>query len=131
MKLSTGKIVLGATLAISLGTFTCLASASIPSKAQQSTAASKKGVGIQLAQVTMEQKADEKADEVKNEAVGAKDSAVAVHREHEANEARPHTMTGKIDSKGREVRDEATGAGNAVEAAHQQHEAQERSEGRD
>lgn len=130
MKLLTGKTVLGATLAISLGVFTVPARASIPPKAPQSTAASKMGVGIQLAQVTIEQKADEKADEVKNEAVGAKDAAVAVHRRHEADEARPHTMTGKVDCKVNEGKNEVAGAANAVDAAHEQHEAQERAEGR-
>jgi hypothetical protein len=131
MKLSAGKIVLGATLAVSLGAFTFPASASIPSTTQQSAAAAKKGVGIQLAQATVEQKVDEKADEVKNEATGAKDAVVAAHREHEANEARPHTMTGKVDSKIDEGKNEVSGAANAVESAHDQHEAQERSEGRD
>jgi hypothetical protein len=130
MKLSAGKIVLGATLAVSLGAFTFPAGASIPSTTQQRTAAAKKGVGIQLAQVTVEQKADEKADEVKNEATGAKDAVVAAHREHEADEALPHTMTGKAESKVNEGKNEVTGAANAVESAHDQHEAQENAEGR-
>jgi hypothetical protein len=130
MKLSTGKIVLGATLAISLGAFTLPAGASVPSNAQSKSAPSKI-VGVQYAQVSVEQKVDEKADEIKNEAVGAKDAVVAAHRKHEANEARPHTMTGKVDSKISEGKNEVTGAANAVENAHDQHEATEKSEGRD
>jgi hypothetical protein len=129
MKLSTGKIVLGATLAISLGAFTLPAGASVPSDAQSKSTS--KIVGVQYAQVTVEQKVDEKADEVKNEAVGAKDAVEAAHRKHEANEARPHTMTGKVDSKMDEGKNEVTGAANAVENAHEQHEVTEKSEGRD
>lgn len=130
MKLSTGKIVLGATLAISLGAFTLPAGASIPSNSQSKSVPATI-VGVQYAQVSVEQKVDEKADEVKSEAVGAKNAVVAVHRKHEANEARPHTMTGKVDSKIAEGKNEVTGAANAVENAHDQHEATERSEGRD
>lgn len=131
MKLSTGKIVLGATLAISLGAFTLPAGASVPTNAQSRTVSTKNIVGVQYAQTTMTQKVDEKADEVKSEATGATDAAVAVHRRHERNEAKPHTITGKVNSKVNEVGNEATGAGNAVEAAHDQHEAQEHTEGRD
>ena len=128
MKLSTSKIVLGATLALSVGAFTCSASASIPTA--QSRADVRKNVGIQIAQVPLGQKVDEKADEVKAEAKGAKDAVVAEHRRHEANEALPHTVGGKIDSKVGEVKNEATGAANAVDRAHDQHEALEHSEGR-
>ena len=130
MKLSTGKIVLGATLAISLGAFTLPAGASVPSNTQSKSVPSKI-VGVQYAQVTVEEKVDEKADEVKNEAVGAKDAVVAEHRRHEANEARPHTIKGKVDSKIDEGKNEVTGAANAVDAAHEAHEATEKSEGRD
>ena len=133
MKLSTGKIVgkivLGATLAISLGAFTFPAGASVPPNAQSKSAPAKI-VGVQYAQVSVEQKVDEKADEIKSEAVGAKNAVVAVHRKHEANEARPHTMTGKVDSKIAEGKNEVTGAANAIDKAHDQHEAQERAEGR-
>jgi len=129
MKLSTGKIVLGATLAISLGAFTLPAGASVPNA--QSKSAPSTIVGVQYAQVSVEQKADEKADEVKNEAVGAKDAVVAAHRKHEADEARPHTMTGKVDSKIDEGKNEVTGAANAVDSAHEQHEVTEKSEGRE
>jgi hypothetical protein len=128
MKLSTGKIVLGAALAVSLGAFTLPAGASVPSGTQSK---SDQIVGVQYAQVTVEQKADEKADEMKNEAVGAKDAVEAEHRKHEADEARPHTMTGKVDSKIDEGKNEVTGAANAVDSAHEAHEATEKSEGRD
>ena len=128
MKLSTGKIVLGAALAVSLGAFTLPAAASVPNA--QSKSAPSQIVGVQYAQVTVEQKADEEADEMKNEAVGAKDAVEAEHRKHEANEARPHTMTGKVDSKVDEGKNEVTGAANAVESAHDAHEAQENAEGR-
>jgi hypothetical protein len=130
MKLSTGKIVLGAALAVSLGTFTLPAGASVPSSTQSKSAPSQI-VGVQYAQVTVEQKADEKADEIKNEAVGAKDAVEAEHRKHEANEALPHTMKGKAESKMNEGKNEVTGAANAVENAHEAHEATEKSEGRD
>jgi hypothetical protein len=128
MKLSTGKIVLGATLAVSLGAFTLPAGASVPNA--QSKSAASQIVGVQYAQVTMEQKADEKADEVKNEATGATDAVEAEHRKHEADEARHHTMKGKVDSKIDEGKNEVTGAANAVENAHDAHEAQENAEGR-
>jgi len=129
MKLSTSKIVLGATLALSVGAFTYPASASIPTA--QSRASVRKNVGIQIAQVPLSQKVDEKADEVKSEAKGAKNAVVAEHRRHEANESRHHTIGGKIDSKVGEVKNEAKGAANAVDRAHDQHEALEHSEGRD
>jgi hypothetical protein len=129
MKLSTSKIVIGATLAVSLGAFTLPAGASLPNT--QSKSAPSTIVGVQYAQVTVEQKVDEKADEAKSEAVGAKDAVVAEHRKHEANEARPHTMTGKVDSKIDEGKNEVTGAANAVDRAHDAHEAQEHAEGRD
>jgi len=130
MKLSTGKIVLGATLAISVGAFTFPAGASIPPIAQNKSVAGK-NVGIQLAQVPIERKVDEKADEVKSGAVGAKNAVVAVHRRHERNEYRHHTVGSKIDSKVSEVKNEAKGAGRAVERAHDNHEALEHAEGRD
>ena len=128
MKLSTSKIVIGATLAVSLGAFTLPAGASLPNT--QSKSAPSTIVGVQYAQVTVEQKADEKADEMKNEAVGAKDAVEAEHRKHEANEALPHTMKGKAESKMNEGKNEVTGAANAVENAHDAHEAQENAEGR-
>jgi len=128
MKLSTGKIVLGATLAISVGAFTFPATASIPPTAQNKSVA-KKTVGIQLAQVGRH--VDEKVDEVNNGARGAKNAVVAVHRRHERNEWRHRTIGGKLDSKVSEVKNEARGAGHAIERAHNQHEALERSEGRD
>jgi hypothetical protein len=126
MKLLTGKIVLGATLAISLGAFTLPASASMAPNAQSS--ATRKDIGVRYAQV--EQKIDEKANEVKSEATGAKNAVVAVHRRHERNESRPHTIGGKVGSKVDEVNNEAKGAGNAVERAHDQHETTEHAEDR-
>jgi hypothetical protein len=128
MKLSTGKIVLGAALAMSLGTFTFPAGASLPPMAQTKSV-EKKNVPIQIAELG--QKIDEKADEVKAEARGAKDAVVAEHRRHEANEYRHRTIGGKIDSKVGEVKNEAKGAANAVDRAHDQHEALEHAEGRD
>jgi len=128
MKLSTSKIVLGATLALSVGAFTCSASASIPTT--QSRANVTKNVGVQIAQVPLSQKVDEKADEVKSEAKGAKNAVVAAHRRHERNERLHHTVGGKIDSKVGEVKEETAGAANAVDRAHDQHEALEHSEGR-
>ncbi len=130
MKLSTGKMVLGATLAISLSAFTFPAGASAPATTQNGTA-TRKDVGVQYAQVPVEQKIDEKADEVKSEATGAKNAVVAVHRRHERNEYRHHTIGSKVDSKVSEAKNEAKGAAQAIERAHDQHEAQERSEGRD
>src|SRR6202171_6835197 len=97
MKLSTSKIVLGAALALSVGAFTFPASASIPTA--QARANARKNVGIQLAQVPLGQKVDEKADEVKSEAVGAKNEVVAAHRRHERNERRHHTVGGKLARK--------------------------------
>src|SRR5260370_33219715 len=84
MKLSTGKIVLGATLAISVGAFTFPATASIPPTAQNKSVA-KKTVGIQLAQ------ADEKADEMHDAADGAQNAVGSAHRAHERNEYRHRT----------------------------------------
>jgi hypothetical protein len=129
MKLSTSKIVLGATLALSVGAFTYSASASIPTT--QGRANVNRNVGIQLAQATVGQKVDEKADEVKSEAVGAKNAVVAAHRKHERNERLHHTVGGKIDAKVGEVKNETTGAANAIDRAHENHEALEHSEGRD
>src|SRR5260370_21290407 len=86
MKLATGKIVLGATLAISVGAFTFPATASIPPTAQNKSVA-KKTVGIQLAQGGRH--VDEKVDEVNNRARGAKNAVVSVHRRHERNQV-PH-----------------------------------------
>jgi hypothetical protein len=127
MKLSTSKIVLGAALALSVGAFTFPASASIPT---QSRANVPKNVGIQLAQVPLSQKVDEKADEVKSEATGAKNAVVSAHRRHERNERLHHTVGGKIDAKVGEVKNETTGAANAIDRAHANHEALENSEGR-
>ena len=129
MKLSTSKIVLGATLALSVGAFTYSASASIPTT--QSRANVNRNVGIQLAQETVGQKVDEKADEVKSEAVGAKNAVVAAHRKHERNERLHHTVGGKIDAKVGEVKNETTGAANAIDRAHENHEALEHAQGRD
>jgi hypothetical protein len=124
MKLSTGKIVLGTALAISVGAFTFPAGASIPTTAQNKSVA-RKTVGVQLAQV------DEKVDEMHDAAHGAKNAVVAAHRRHERNEYRHRTIGSKIDSKIGEVKSEAKGAGHAIERAHENHEAVERAEGRD
>ena len=128
MKISASKIVLGATLALSVGAFTCSASASIPSAQSRSNVS--KNVGIQLAQVPLSQKVDEKADEVKSETVGAKNAVVAAHRRHERNERLHHTVGGKIDAKVGEAKNETIGAANAIDRAHANHEALENSEGR-
>jgi hypothetical protein len=129
MKLLTGKIVLGATLAISLGSFTYPAGASVPPPMQPVRYVGKKVVGIQVAQV--ERDVDEKGYEVKSEAKGAEHAVRAAHRRHERNEYRHRTIAGKVDSKVDEVKNETTGAGHAVGRAHDQHEALEHSEGRD
>ncbi len=129
MKLLTGKTVVGATLAISLAAFTSLAGASVPPSGHSNSV--KRPVGIQLAQVTVGEKVDEKADEVKSEARGATHAVKAAHRRHERNEYRHHTIGSKLDSKVDEVRNESRGAGHAIERAHDQHEALEHSEGRD
>jgi hypothetical protein len=112
-----------------VGAFTYSASASIPTT--QSRANVNRNVGIQLAQATVGQKVDEKADEVKAEAVGAKNAVVAAHRKHERNERLHHTVGGKIDAKVGEVKNETTGAANAIDRAHENHEALEHAEGRD
>jgi hypothetical protein len=124
MKLSTGKIVLGTALAISLGTMTLPVSASVPAMGHGESA-SRQTTGVQIAQVQRD--VDEKADEVKSETVGAAHAVRAVHRRHERNEYRHHTIGSKVD----EVKNETTGAGHAIERAHDQHEALEHSEGRD
>jgi hypothetical protein len=129
MKLLTGKIVLGATLAISLGAFTFPAGASVPPPIRPAKYVDKKVVGIQVAQI--ERDVDEKAYEVKSEARGAAHAVRAVHRRHERNEYRHHTIGSKLDSKVDEVKNETTGAGRAIERAHDQHEALEHAEGRD
>jgi hypothetical protein len=128
MKKFNGMIVVGAALAISLGTFTIPAGASVP-PLQPTKYVGKKVVGIQIAQV--ERDVDEKADEVRNGTEGAVNAVDAAHRRHERNEYRHHTIEGKVDSKVDEVGNEARGAGHAVERAHEQHEAVEHSEGRD
>ncbi|MGA9724517.1 MAG: hypothetical protein WBQ86_18800 [Candidatus Binatus sp.] len=128
MKLLTGKIVLGATLAISLGAFTYPAGASVP-PIRPAKYVGKKVVGIQVARV--ERDVDEKAYEMKSEGKGAVNAVDAAHRRHERNEYRHHTIAGKADSKVDEVNNEAVGATHAVERAHDQHEALEHSEGRD
>lgn len=128
MKKFNAKIVVGAALAISLGSLTIPASASVP-PLQPTKYVGKKVVGIQIAQV--ERDVDEKADELRNGATGAVNAVDAAHRQHERNEYRHHTIEGKVDSKVDEVGNEARGAGHAVERAHEQHEAVEHSEGRD
>ena len=130
MKLLTGRIVLGATLAISLGGFIQPACASVPPIKNVSTSTvDRTVVGIQLAQVGRD--LDEKTNEVSDATNGAANSVRAVHRRHERNEYRHHTIGSKLDSKVSEVKNEARGAGNAIERAHQRHEALERAEGRD
>ncbi len=128
MKLLTGRIVLGAALAISLGGFTLPASASVPPLKPFKTV-STKARGIQIAQVTRD--VDEKANEVNNATTGAVNSAEAVHRRHERNEYWHRTIGSKVDSKVSEAKNEARAAGHAVERAHHQHEAVEHAEGRD
>jgi len=128
MKTTTGKILVGAALAVSLGTFTIPAGASVPPP-QPDKYVSKKAGGIQIAQLARD--VDEKADEVKDGAKGAVNAVEAAHRQHEADEARPHTVAGKVDSKIDEGRNEAVGATDAMQRAHERHEATERAEGRD
>lgn len=130
MKLSTGKIVLGTALAISLGGFSLSASASVPPILHKNNDATTiKYQGVEMAQVGRE--VDEKTDEVQNGAEGATDAVEAAHRRHEANEYRHHTIGSKLDSKVEEGREEVKGAGHATERAHEQHEAVEHSEGRE
>ena len=128
MKTLTGKIVVGAALAISLGAFTMPARASVPPLVRGDTVI-KPVAGIQVAQVARH--IDEKTDEVRDGTEGAVNAVDAAHRRHEANEYRHHTVEGKVDSKVREMKSEAKGAENAIERAHERHEAVEHSEGRD
>ena len=128
MKTISGKIVVGAALAISLGAFTIPAGASLP-PIGHSDSVSKPLAGVQIAQLARD--VDEKADEVKDGAKGAVNAVDAAHRQHEADEARPHTVAGKVDSKIDEGRNEAVGATDAMQRAHERHEATERAEGRD
>jgi hypothetical protein len=128
MKLLTGKIVLGATLAISLGAFALPVGASVPPMTQHDSV-NKQIVGVQIAEAG--RVIDEKADEVKSEAKGAAHAVRAVHRRHERNEYRHRTIGSKLDSKVDEVKNETTGAGRAIERAHDRHEALEHAEGRD
>ena len=128
MKTTTGKILVGAALAVSLGTFTIPAGASVPPP-QPDKYVSKKAGGIQIAQLARD--VDEKADEIKDGATGAVNALDAAHRRHERNEYRHHTIHGKVDSKINEVNNEAVGATDAMQRAHERHEATERAEGRD
>jgi hypothetical protein len=128
MKLLTGRIFLGATLAISLGGFAFPVSASVPPLKPTRTVSTKVS-GIQIAQAARD--IDEKANEVNNATTGAVNSAEAVHRRHERNEYRHRTIGSKVDSKMSEVKNETRAAGHAVERAHEQHEAVEHAEGRD
>jgi hypothetical protein len=128
MKTLTGKIVVGAALAISLGAFTMPARASVPPLVRGDTVI-RPVAGIQIAQVARD--IDQKTDEIRNGTEGAVNAVDAAHRRHERNEYRHHTVEGKVDSKVHEMKSEARGAGDAVERAHRQHEAVEHSEGRD
>jgi hypothetical protein len=128
MKLLTGKIVLGATLAISLGAFALPVGASVPPMGHRDSV-NNQIVGVQIAEAG--RVIDEKADEVKSEAKGAAHAVRTVHRRHERNEYRHRTIGSKLDSKVDEVKNETTGAGRAIERAHDQHEALEHAEGRD
>ena len=128
MKILTGKIVVGAALAISLGAFTIPAGASVPPLVHTNTVI-KPVPGIQIAQVARD--VVEKADEMRNGTVGAVNAVDAAHRRHERNEYRHHTIGSKLDSKVDEVKNETKGAGHAIERAHDQHEAVEHAEGRD
>jgi hypothetical protein len=129
MKTITGKILVGAALAVSLGTFTIPAGASLPPLRPTTYVGAKKVGGVQIAQLARD--VDEKADEVKDGATGAVNAVDAAHRRHERNEYRHHTIGSKLDSKVDEVKNETTGAGRAIERAHDRHEATERAEGRD
>jgi hypothetical protein len=128
MKTITGKIVVGAALAISLGAFTIPAGASLPPPGH-SDSVNKPLAGIQIAQLA--RNVDEKTDEVRDGATGAVNAVDAAHRRHERNEYRHHTIAGKVDSKIDEGRNEAVGATDAMQRAHERHEATERAEGRD
>ena len=128
MKTLTGKIVVGAALAISLGAFTMPAGASVPPLVRGDTVI-KPVAGIQIAQVARD--IDQKTDEIRNGTEGAVNAVDAAHRRHERNEYRHHTIGSKLDSKVDEVKNETRGAGHAIERAHRQHEAVEQSEGRD
>lgn len=128
MKTITGKIFVGAALAVSLGTFTIPAGASVPPP-RPDKYVSKQAGGIQIAQLARD--VDEKADEVKDGATGAVNAVDAAHRRHERNEYRHHTIVGKVDSKIDEAHNEAVGATNAIHRAHERHEAVEHAEGRD
>ena len=81
MKTITGKIVVGAALAISLGAFTIPAGASVPPTGHSNTV-NKPVVGIQIAQVARD--VDDKTDEVSDGADGAVNAVDAAHRRHEA-----------------------------------------------
>jgi hypothetical protein len=127
MKLSTGKIVLGTALAISLGGFGLPVFASVPPASTKTI--SNHYVGWQVAQVGRD--LDEKTDEMQNGAEGAKNAVEAAHRRHERNEYRHRTIGSKLDSKIEEGKEEVKGTGRAMERAHEQHEAVEHSEGRE
>jgi hypothetical protein len=129
MKTITGKIFVGAALAISLGTFTIPAGASVPPLRPTTYVGTKRVGGVQIAQLARD--VDEKADEVKDGATGAVNAVDAAHRRHERNEYRHHTIAGKVDSKINEVNNAAVGATDAMQRAHERHEATERAEGRD
>jgi hypothetical protein len=128
MKTITGKIIVGAALAVSLGTFTIPAGASLPPNGHNYSA-NQPLAGVQIAQLARD--VDQKADEMKAEAKGAAHAVREVHRRHERNEYRHRTIGSKLDSKVYEVKNETTGAGRAIERAHDRHEALEHAEGRD
>ena len=104
MKILTGKIVVGATLAISLSDFPIPAGASVPPLIHTSTVI-KPVPSIQIAQVARD--VDQKADEVRDSATGAVDAVDAAHRRHERNEYRRGPIAGKVDSKIDEAHNEA------------------------
>ena len=128
MKISNGKMIVGAALAISVGAFTIPARASLPPMGPGDTVI-RPVAGIQIAQVARD--IDQKTDEVRDGTEGAVNAVDAAHRRHEASEYRHRTIGSNINSKVHEVKSGARGVGHAIERAHERHEAVEQSEGRD
>lgn len=138
MNLISGKMFVGATLALSLSAIAfpvCAASStsSVSPKADRA-------ISMQLAQEEHHDlnetehhemldkatdKAAGKAHEANAEVTGAAHAVRKAHRHHEATEGMHHTMSSKVDAKIDEAHDEVKGAADSVKATHDAHEAAE------
>jgi hypothetical protein len=131
----SGRMFVGATLALSLGAFAFPVCAATGTSSTSPRA--DRSVSMQLAQAETEEhheltdKAVGKANEVKSEVKGAAHAVRKAHRHHEATEGTHHTIGSKLDAKVDETKAEVKGAASAVKAEHEKHEAAEGVEPRD